>query len=38
MNKSGNADEPGRVPSIKTNGSWKEQRLESTVDEVKPPK
>ena len=30
LHNSGNADEPGRVSSIETNGSRKEQRLEST--------
>ena len=34
LHKSGNADEPGPVPSIETNGSWKEQRLESTAGGV----
>ena len=37
LHKSGNADESGRVPSIETNGSQKEQRLESTAGGVRPP-
>ena len=37
LHKSGNADEPGRVPSIGTSGSRKEQRLESKERGVKPP-
>ena len=37
LHKSGNADEPGRVPSIETNGSRKEQRLQSTASGVRPP-
>ena len=35
--KSGNAAKPGRVPSIKTNGSRKEKRLESTAGRGRPP-
>ena len=35
--KSGNADEPSRMPSIERNGSWKEQRLKSTVGGIRPP-
>ena len=35
--KSENADEPGRVPSIETNGSQKVQRLKSTASGVRPP-
>ena len=35
--KSGNADEPGCVPSIETNSSRKEQRLESTKGAVRTP-
>ena len=36
LRKSGNADEPGHVPSIETNGTRKEQRLESTAGRVGP--
>ena len=37
LHKSGNADEPDRTPSIKTNGSRKEQRLEGTAGGVRSP-
>ena len=37
IHKSENADEPGRVPSIETNGRQKEERLESTAGGVRFP-
>ena len=37
LHKSGNADEPGRVPSIETNGSRKEQCLENMAGRVRLP-
>ena len=37
LHKSGNADEPGLVPSIETSCSWKKQLLESTTGGVRPP-
>ena len=37
LHKSGNADEPSRVPSIETNGSRKEKRLGSLTGGVRPP-
>ena len=37
LHESGNADESGRVSSIKTNGSRKEQRLESMAGDVRFP-
>ena len=37
VHKSGNSDDPGRVPSIETYGSRKDQRLGSTAGGVRPP-
>ena len=37
LHKSGNADEPSYAPSIETNSSRKEQRLESTASGVRLP-
>ena len=37
LHNSGNADDPGRVLSIETNGSGKESSLENTAGGVRPP-